>query len=312
MARLQQLVVVVTLLWSLGWLVLARDASAGVMAAGVLLILGGYALVLALEFVAVAWVNRGDSVPRAGAAALAAAWWQEVRVAPQVFSWRQPFRWRSLPDHAVPAAPGRTAAVLVHGFVCNRGFWLPWMRDMLQRNMPYTSVNLEPVFGSIDEGVPLIDDAVRRAHALTGCPPVLVCHSMGGLAARAWRAATPDADTRVRAIVTIGTPHHGTWLGRFSHVTNGRQMRQQGDWLQALQTREAEAHESRRNPHATYDRFICWYSNADNIVFPASTAMLPGADNRHVPGVAHVALGFHPQVMNDTLNLLATGGESAS
>lgn len=196
LARLQQAVVVVTLLWTVGWLVWARNASAGVMAAGVLLILWGYALVLALEFVAVAWVNRGDSVPRARVANLAAAWWQEVRIAPQVFSWCQPFRWRSLPDHAVPAAPGRTAAVLVYGFVCNRGFWLPWMRALLQRNIPYTSVNLEPVFGSIDAGVQLIDDAVRRAHALTSCAPVLVCHSMGGLAARAWRVATPDADTR--------------------------------------------------------------------------------------------------------------------
>lgn len=109
----------------------------------------------------------------------------------------------------------------------------------------------------------------------------------------------------MRAIVTISTPHHSTWLGRFSHVTNGRQMRQQGDWLQALQ-----AHEARRTPSATYDRFVCWYSNSDNIVFPASTAMLPGADNRHVPGVAHIALGFHPQVMNETLHLLATGGRT--
>ena len=29
-------------------------------------------------------------------------------------------------------------------------------------------------------------------------------------------------------------------------------------------------------------------SDGDNIVFPASTATLPGADNRHLPAVAHV------------------------
>lgn len=286
-------------MWIAAWLVWSQDANAVVRVAGVCLILWAYALVLALEFVAVAFVNVGDAVPRAGPSALAAAWWQEVRVAPQVFSWRQPFRWRELPDHTVPPAPGRVAVVLIHGFVCNRGLWLPWMDAMSHRGVPYTSVNLEPVFGSIDDYTALIDDAVRRAQALTGRAPVLVCHSMGGLAARAWWAATPDASARVKGVVTIATPHHGTWLGRFSHVPNGRQMRLRGDWLTALAAREAQ-----REPAGTYARFTCWYSNADNIVFPASTAMLPGADNRHVPGVAHVALAFHPRVMSETLTLV--------
>ena len=42
----------------------------------------------------------------------------------------------------------------------------------------------------------------------------------------------------------------------------------------------------------------------DNMVFPPSTASLPGADNRFVPNTAHVALGFHPQVMAQSLALL--------
>jgi triacylglycerol lipase len=301
LARLQQFTVLATVALVCGWLALFWNAPGPVLAAGVLVLVFGYALVLALEFVAVYRVNRGDSVPPAGRLALARAWWQEVRVAPQVFSWRQPFFWRGCPDDAVPPAPGQTAVVLVHGFVCNRGLWLPWMRELLRRGVPYTSVNLEPVFGSIDAYIPQIDDAVKRAHALTGRPPVLVCHSMGGLAARAWCAATPNAHTRVRQVITIGSPHHGTWLGQFSHVTNGRQMRQQGAWLKNLQALEAS-----QAPTGAYDRFICWYSNADNIVFPASTAMLPGADNRHVPGVAHVALAFDARVMEETLAWVAS------
>ena len=50
--------------------------------------------------------------------------------------------------------------------------------------------------------------------------------------------------------------------------------------------------------------FTCWYSNCDNIVFPSSTATLPGADNRLVRGAAHVQLAFVPQVMRATLALL--------
>lgn len=282
------------------WLSFRWGRPLGLTVAGGGAIAFGHALVLALEFIAVVRVNRGDPAPRAGAATMLGAWWRESLMVPRVFSWRQPFRWRGYPDHDLPAAPGGTAVVLIHGFVCNRGFWLPWMRALCARGMPYVSVNLEPVFGSIDDYVPLIDEAVRRAQALTGRPPVLVCHSMGGLAARAWRAATPDVDARVCHIVTIGSPHHGTWLGRFSHVTNGRQMRQDSHWLQALREREAQ-----RWPQGTYARFTCWYSNADNIVFPASTATLPGADNRFLPGQPHVAMAFVAEVLDGTLALVA-------
>ncbi len=239
-------------------------------------------------------INRADPVPAAGWRRWVGAWWQEVKAAPLVFAWRQPFRWRAWPDDEVPVEGAPTAVVFVHGFVCNRGLWLPWMKTLRARGIPYVSVNLEPVFGSIDDYCVLIEDAVRRAERLAGKPPVLVCHSMGGLAVRAWLAGQTDWN-RVGRVITIGTPHRGTWLGRLSHVANGRQMRPDGAWLKALDGRELEAG---RPPH---ERFICWYSNTDNIVFPASTATLPGADNRLLEGVAHVAMAYHPTVMDASL-----------
>lgn len=305
LARLQQALALLAVTAALGWLVWVWPESPGAALLGAAVLLLGYAGVLALEFGLMVRLNRRDPAPPASARTLLGAWWQEVVVMPQVFAWRQPFGWRGLPDAAVPPAPGRQAVVLVHGFVCNRGLWLPWMRELRRRGHPYTSVNLEPVFGSIDGYAPLIDDAVRRAHALGGCPPLLVCHSMGGLAARAWLAATPGARARVGGVVTIGTPHQGTWVARFSHVTNGQQMRTGGPWLRALQAREAAL----PGPHPP---FTCWYSNADNIVFPASQATLAGADNRHLPGVPHVAMAFHPTVMNESLAMLASTDNSPS
>jgi triacylglycerol esterase/lipase EstA (alpha/beta hydrolase family) len=121
---------------------------------------------------------------------------------------------------------------------------------------------------------------------------MLVCHSMGGLAARAWLCAKSGSG-RVHRVVTIGTPHQGTWLGRFSRLSNGRQMRLESEWLRCLYA----AH-----PHDV--PFTCWYSNCDNVVFPASTATLPGADNRLVRGMAHVHLAFQPEVIRGTLELL--------
>lgn len=305
LARMLQALVLGTVALVAAWGGFWWTRSPTVAWVGALILLGGYALVLGLEGWAAARVNRGDASPAAGWRGTAGAWWQEVRVAPQVFAWRQPFRWASLPDDAVPSAGAVPAVVFVHGFVCNRGLWLPWMQRLRREGVPYVSVNLEPVFGDIDDYVPLLGDAVRRAHAITGRPPVLVCHSMGGLVARAWRLAEPGAP--VYKVITIGSPHRGTWLGRFSRVANGRQMRQDGGWLAALFRRETQAW-----PRDTYADFVCWYSNADNIVFPASTATLPGADNRLVPGAAHVALAFHPRVMDESLAIVASAGRSPS
>src|SRR6185369_10614315 len=134
---------------------------------------------------------------------LARAWLRETLIAPIVFCWRQPFRWREVPDRyaAGPGQPARRGVVFIHGFVCNRGFWTPWLKELRARGHPFIAVNLEPVFGSIDEYVPIIEQAVRAIIDATGMPPVLVCHSMGGLAARAWLRAMA-ANARVHHVIT--------------------------------------------------------------------------------------------------------------
>ena len=193
---------------------------------------------------------------------------------------------------------GRTGVLLLHGYACNRGLWAPWLRQLRAQGVPTVALSLAPAFGRIDDWVPAIEAAVAALTARTGRPPLLVAHSMGGLAARAWLASHADpaqADARVQRVVTICTPHHGTWMARFGHTPNARQMRQGHRWLAELAARE---------PAARRARFTCFYGHADNIVFPASMATLPGADNRHLAGVAHVAMAFRPEVFNEVLRLL--------
>jgi triacylglycerol lipase len=295
LARLQQVTTVSIAACALAWLATYWRDSPTRAVAGFLAIALAYSMVLAVEFVALRFISRGDSAPRPTWGELARAWLHETIAAPRVFCWRQPFRWREMPDQAEsgPAATPRRGVVLVHGFVCNRGFWTPWLKELSARGHCFVAVNLEPVFGSIDEYVPIVDDAVRRVRKATGMEPVLVCHSMGGLAARAWLRSLPTG-ARVHQVITIGTPHHGTWLARFSHLENGRQMRCQSEWLRQLQR------DDRHNA-----KFTCWYSNCDNIAFPASTGSLPGADNRLVRGAAHVDLGFHGRVMAESLARIA-------
>jgi triacylglycerol esterase/lipase EstA (alpha/beta hydrolase family) len=184
--------------------------------------------------------------------------------------------------------------VLVHGFMCNRGFWNPWMRRLRAQGHPYVAVNLEPVYASIDGYASVVEQAVRKVEQLTGRPPLVIGHSMGGLAARAWWRAHGKGRA-IAALVTIASPHGGTWMGRFSRAPNGRQMCLNGEWV-----RELACHEARHPLPAT----TCWYSNCDNIVFPAATATLPHARNRFVAGQPHVALAFHREVVEGCMELL--------
>jgi triacylglycerol lipase len=286
LARLQQLLVfawLAALVTAIVWPWRAGHPWGSV--AGALAVLSAHALWLLVSFVLMRWHNRRDPAPPATWREWAQAWWGEVRAAPRVFGWRQPFRSQAEPDHLPPDANGRVGVVLVHGFVCNRGLWTPWLRRLRAAGVPFIAVNLEPVFGSIDEYPPLIEAAVRRLEAATGQQPVVVGHSMGGLAIRAWLARN-QADDRVRRVITIGTPHQGTWLANWSHLAaNGSQMRPRGPWLQQLSAAE---------PASRRELFLCLYGHGDNIVFPASNALLPGAASLHIAGTAHVEMVDHP------------------
>jgi triacylglycerol lipase len=284
LARLQQFTTLSLICAAAGWAAyFLSKGHVGLAGVGVLLILLGYALFLAVEFSMLAFVRKDDPAPRASARQLVDAWWAEVLTAPQVFFWRQPFRSHAEPDSVPPGTAGQRGVVLIHGFVCNRAFWNPWLARLRSASVPFVAVNLEPVFGSIDNYVDIIEQAVRRLESATGQAPVLVAHSMGGLAVRAWLSG-PGNDSRAHHIITIGTPHHGTWLARFGHTANGKQMRVNSPWLSGL---------ARRDLPERFARFTCFYSHCDNIVFPASTATLSGASNQHVPGAAHVHLAFH-------------------
>ncbi|MES2960716.1 MAG: permease [Pseudomonadota bacterium] len=295
LARLQQITTLGLLALATLWAAIAwRAGHPGWALGGALLIVFGYALVLAIEFVLLRAVHGEDPTPRATNSQLLRAWLGEVGSAPLVFCWRQPFFSGRWPDHLPADAAGRRGVLLVHGFVCNRGIWNTWLERLRARDVPCVAVNLEPVFGSIDDYARVVDEGIERIRRATGLAPLIVAHSMGGLAVRHWWAAREA--TCVHHVITIGTPHQGTWLARFAMSPNGRQMQRRSSWLQVLAARE---------PVDRAAQFTCFYGQCDNIVFPPSTATLTGADNRHLPGVAHVHMAGRPEPWEEALRRLS-------
>ncbi len=269
--------------WAWWWSV--RGAYA-VAAVGAVLILLVHMPVLALEFVLMQRVNRNDSAPRARWGEVVRAWWAECRLGVWMFGWSMPFRSRQFEDHLPATAMGRRGVVLVHGFLCNRGVWNGWMARLHARDVPFIAVNLEPTFASIDTYGKTIDEAIERMTLATGLAPVVVAHSMGGLATRAWLRQRADGagwrqGLELHHVFTLGTPHRGTAITMLQATTNVREMRSDSGWVGALAASEAATLRA---------RFTCYYGHCDNIVFPASTATLPGADNRHLRGTAHMQL----------------------
>jgi triacylglycerol lipase len=303
-ARLQRVTVALLLAVSLLWFVTRAWEGQWLTAfAGAFLLLNLQPILLAVEFfVMLPLVNRGDAAPKPSFGQLLRAWWRESLTAHAVFSWRQPFRAGLHADTLDTASSGQRALVLVHGFFCNRGLWNPWVPRLRAAGVPHVAVTMEPPFAGIDEYVQLLDDAIARAERATGLPPLVVCHSMGGLALRAWwRAQGARAAERVHSVITIGSPHHGTFTARFAKAHNASQMRQASEWLRELAAGESAAQRA---------HFTCFYSHCDNIAMPACTGVLPGADNRHLAGQPHVALAYAPEVINEAMRRLAPGNGS--
>ncbi len=289
LARLQQLIAATWILAVLSWLVWAGGQGRwGLALGGLLVLVGGHAVVLAIEFAWMSWCNRRDVVPAACATDVLAAWWGEAVSAVRVFGWQQPFRSAAWADQT-HGRPGQRGVVLVHGFVCNRGLWNRWYPRLGEAGIPHVGVNLEPVFGDIDDYTAAIDAAVDTLQSRTGLAPVIVAHSMGGLAVRAWLRSRGGATAmqRVHRVITIGSPHAGTQLAALGLGPNARQMRRQSPWLRELAAAESPS---------LLGGFTCVYSNCDNIVFPTSSARLPHARSLQVPRCAHVHLVDHPAV----------------
>lgn len=317
-ARWLRLLVIAFSLCSAIWLWgLFRQGAwwAAILSGAVLMLLpGGF---VAVQCLLAAGMRGRDGTPRASATAWLRAFIAEVGWCMWLFGWVQPFcthRWPDrLPEPACAgdkALPASRGVVLVHGYTCGRGMWLPWLSALKKADISYISVDLVPIFGSIEHYAPLIDAAIHRMQAATGLAPLVVAHSMGGLAVRAWwrwarlhHDSSPEATSaRVHAVMTIGSPHQGTWLARMGVTTNARQMRIGGSWLRELAAQE---------PEAWRQRFVCAYSNCDNVVFPPRVAVLEGSRALYVQGRAHLELAFDPLVRSTAMQLLGDASGQA-
>lgn len=225
------------------------------------------------------------------------AFFREAGVSIRQFYWLMPFRAQfHLPDPIVPS--GLPPIVLVHGYGCNRGLWLPAARWFSRRGYPVRAVNLVPVHGSIDDYAPFIAQVIDQVKADTGAGRVaLIGHSMGGLVARAYlrHCSRTRRDPSLAALITLGTPHRGTHIACLGRGTNARQMRFGADWIVSLIRHEHEAGWPAADT-ALRDRITTITSLQDNIVSRPFEQRLPASRSIVVRRQGHMSLATSPRV----------------
>ncbi len=284
-----------TLVWGLhrsGW-----EAGEAIMAAlalslglRALAVLGSYAVLL----------QRSSPVPpglQVGPLGLLRMALGEYAALLLLFVAIQPFeRLFMAPDRLRPLSVGpgqRLPVLLLHGYTCNRGFWL-WQRRRLEAaGWVVATHSLEPALADIDGYVPALAQRIDEVLAATGATQLmLVGHSMGGLVSRAYFRQQGCA--KVARFITLGSPHHGSLMARIAIGRNGAQMRPGNPWLTDL---------ARIAPLPADSLSI--YSVHDNQVIPQrESSELAGARTLVIGGVSHLGMAFSTQVTQLLLRVL--------
>ena len=182
-----------------------------------------------------------------------------------------------------------TPVLLVHGYIHNRSAFLAMSRVLKRAGFRYVDgFNYNALSDGIPQSAARLGAEVERVIAATGADRVIIVgHSMGGIVARYYVQELGGEDT-VDTVVTLGSPHGGTYASYLGLGEATAQLRPRSSLLQRLD-------ESAR-PSGV--RWLAYWSDLDVFVAPIGNARLE-----------HPALAAHNVRVNDTghLSLLASG-----
>jgi pimeloyl-ACP methyl ester carboxylesterase/uncharacterized integral membrane protein len=212
------------------------------------------------------------------------------------------FPWEGFALRRDPEAKpgGGIPVIFAHGYFSNRGYFGALVRALEAHGAhPVFTPNFTAAFATIEAYAEELHREVERVALGTGQPQViLICHSMGGLGARAFLCAHGAA--RVRGVITIASPHSGTVHARFGGGPNARQMHRGSRFLAQLCGKEGEG-----GPGC---RVTSIYSPHDNLVAPQETSRLPWAKNIAIPGRGHIDILSSPELIEIVLAELRACG----
>jgi triacylglycerol lipase len=188
--------------------------------------------------------------------------------------------------------PGEEPIILVHGYGGDSANFLLMQWRLKRRGWRnvYAVSYTPPIIDARKLAQQVADhvDAVLRVTRAEKAH--LICHSMGGPLAR-YALHHLGLAGRVGKVITLGSPHAGSRVANlFPAIGAAFQMRYQSAFIRELNALGEPPGDT---------RFYSIYSNFDNFILPASSAVLPGAGNIHVPLHGHCALLYSARVLDE-------------
>lgn len=158
-----------------------------------------------------------------------------------------------------------TPILLVHGLVDNRSVFTLLRRNLSRRGFgSIFAMNWQTLTTDLRRAALDLGEEVEAIVAETGYERLhIVGHSLGGLIAR-YYVTQLGGDERIHTLVTMGTPHGGTYAAYALPLPVIRQMRPGSPFLRELENPAPDCR----------TRFIAYYSDADQLVLPQRNGAL--------------------------------------
>jgi len=182
-----------------------------------------------------------------------------------------------------PSRREQRTVVLLHGYLANRATLLPLEGYLRWRGFSQVLSFNYPSSEGVERGAIALRDYLRRH--VRGGRIDLVCHSLGGLVARAYLQQLGGA-RRVDHCITLGTPHQGTYNAYWLASRVGRELRPDSALLARLES---------SRPAAARVRFLSVVAGSDNLVVPR--VFSAHDEEVRIPDLGHVGVLFSPRVL---------------
>jgi triacylglycerol esterase/lipase EstA (alpha/beta hydrolase family) len=182
--------------------------------------------------------------------------------------------------------PRRRPVILLHGFAMNRSQWLWLGRSLIARGVG-------PLYGTSYFSPQAVAASARHLQKFVAYVMAredaeqvdIVAHSLGGVVARYYIEQLSGAQ-HVGRLVTLGSPHRGTRLGRLglSLIPSARELVSESELLLGLR------------PAAAVQYTSIW-SRADAVVIPPeSSSVAPHGTDQVFDDLGHLSMLLSPRV----------------